>query len=165
MPRSCPNLVHGTCATPDVVCGRHVLGGATVDVLAPCPDAIADRGPNDNSFVIRIGYGRRALLFVGDAEHEEEGDLVAMHRDALAADVLKVGHHGSRTSSTGPFLDAVHPQYAVVSTGIRNRFGHPSPSTLQHLDERKIETFRTDRDGAVVIETDGDSLVVSTVVR
>lgn len=150
---------------PDSLCGTHLLGGAFVDVLAPCPEPEPSRGPNDNSFVIRLRLGRRAFLFVGDTEHESEGELVGAHRSELRADVLKVGHHGSRTSSTGPFLDAVAPSVAVVSSGVRNRFGHPHQVTLDHLSERGIRTLRTDRDGSVVIETDGESLAVSSAVR
>ncbi|HEX8791164.1 MAG TPA: ComEC/Rec2 family competence protein, partial [Polyangiaceae bacterium] len=85
---------------PGALCGAHVIGGARVEVLAPCPTFSSDRGPNDNSFVLRVSYGARSILFVGDAEHEEEETLLATARDRLRADVLKVGHHGSRTSST-----------------------------------------------------------------
>ncbi|CAN5137369.1 DNA internalization-related competence protein ComEC/Rec2 [soil metagenome] len=146
--------------SPESLCGSHVLGGAIVEVLAPCPSADVGRGPNDNSFVIRFRFGARAFLFVGDAEHEEEAELVRNHGDALHADVLKVGHHGSRTSTTAPFLDAVNPSIAIVSTGIRNRFGHPHVSTIERLEARRIRTFRTDRDGAVVVATDGETLTV-----
>lgn len=144
---------------PRDLCGVHTMGGAVVEVLAPCgplgPDP--DRGANDNSFVFRIRYGERAVLFVGDAEHEEERDLVARGAD-LHADVLKVGHHGSRTSSSPAFLGAVQPSYAVISCGVRNRFGHPHPNTLASLATAKIPFFRIDRDGAVVITTDGRTI-------
>jgi competence protein ComEC len=150
---------------PDTLCGEHALGGAAVQVLAPCPGPLVERGPNDNSFVLRIRLGRRSILFLGDAEHEEEAELVARHGAALASDVIKVGHHGSRTSSTAALLDAVHPSLAVVSCGVRNRFGHPHPSTLAAFDERGIRTLRTDHDGTVVVETDGEQLEVGTAVR
>lgn len=150
---------------PDSLCGTHLIGGAFVDVLAPCPGPDPGRGPNDNSFVIRFRLGRRAFLFVGDTERESEADLVATHPSELRADVLKVGHHGSRTSSSPAFLDAVAPSVAVISCGVRNRFGHPHAVTLDHLGERSIRTLRTDRDGSVVIETDGESLAVGTAVR
>jgi competence protein ComEC len=138
---------------PRELCGTRTLGGATIDVLAPCPGPVADRGANDNSFVIRIRYGRRALLFMGDAEHTEEAELSAAD---LRADVLKVGHHGSRTSSTPAFLARAQPAVAVISCGVRNRFGHPHASTLEHLAAMRV--FRTDRDGAVVVETNGQDL-------
>lgn len=147
--------------SPADLCGEHAIGGARVEVLAPCPTFSSDEGPNDNSFVVRISYGRRALLFMGDAERFEEGELVARVGDrlrALRADVLKVGHHGSRTSSSPALLAAVAPSTAVISVGQRNRFGHPHPETLRALGAARVRLFRTDRDGAVVVTTDGETL-------
>jgi competence protein ComEC len=145
---------------PDTLCGAHAMGGATVEVLAPCPGPTPDRGPNDNSLVVRVTYGSRSFLFVGDSEHEAEHDLLALGAARLHADVLKVGHHGSRTSSTAPFIAAVAPAYAVISTGVRNRFGHPHPNTLHVLQEAGVHVFRTDADGAVTAWTDGTRLAV-----
>jgi competence protein ComEC len=150
---------------PADLCGSHALGGATVEVLAPCPVPVADRGANDNSFVVRIRYGERAVLFMGDAEHEEERELVERWGGALRADVLKVGHHGSRTSSSPRLLEAVAPMLAVISCGVRNRFGHPHAPTLEALARAGIRVYRTDRDGSVVVTTDGRSLDVRTVGR
>ena len=143
---------------PGEVCGARVVGGARIEVLAPCPDLTLDRGPNDNSFVLRISYGERSFLFVGDAEHAEEADLTRAAPSALRSDVLKIGHHGSRTSTTASFLEAVAPSIAVISCGVRNRFGHPAPSTLATLATSRARVFRTDRDGAVTITTDGHTL-------
>jgi competence protein ComEC len=148
---------------PDRLCGSHLLGGARVDVLAPCPAFSSDRGPNDNSLVLRIAYGLRALLFVGDAEREEEAGLLATSRDRLRADVLKVGHHGSRTSSSPAFLAAVSPREAIISVGCRNRFGHPDAATLASLAAAGARVWRTDRDGSITVATDGDSLEVEAV--
>jgi competence protein ComEC len=148
---------------PASLCGWRELGGARVDVLAPCPGPTSDRGPNDNSFVLRITYGARAMLFVGDAEREEERDLVALGAPALRADVLKVGHHGSRTSSSDELLAAVRPAEAVVSVGARNRFGHPAAETLSALARAGARVWRTDRDGAVVATTDGERLTVTAL--
>jgi competence protein ComEC len=148
---------------PTDVCGSHVIGGARVDVLAPCPDESPDRPPNDNSFVLRIAYGRRAMLFEGDAEREEEGAIVARYGASLHADVLKVGHHGSKTSSTPALLRAVSPAFAVVSCGVRNRYGHPFPATLSALRDSGARVLRTDRSGAVTVTTDGVGLVVDEV--
>jgi competence protein ComEC len=142
------------------LCGSRVLGGARVEVLAPCPTFSSDWGPNDNSLVVRISYGERSILFVGDAEHQAEGTLLATARDRLRADVLKVGHHGSRTSSTPAFIAAVAPREAVVSVGCRNRFGHPHPTTLGTLSSAGVRIWRTDLDGQVVVTTDGRSLEV-----
>ena len=150
---------------PAALCGTHAIGGARVEVLAPCPTFSSDRGPNDNSLVLRITYGARSILFVGDAEHEEEETLLATARDRLRADVLKVGHHGSRTSSTPAFLEAVGPREAVVSAGCRNRFGHPHAITLEALGRAGARIWRTDRDGAVTVTTDGASLDVATLAE
>lgn len=146
---------------PEVLCGVHDAGaGATIEVLAPCPGPMPDRGPNDNSLIVRVRYRTRSFLFVGDAEHEEENDLVTARAATLRADVLKVGHHGSRTSSTMPFLDAVDPEVAVISCGVRNRFGHPARQTLSALGGTRARVLRTDHDGGVTITTDGRSLEV-----
>jgi competence protein ComEC len=149
---------------PEQVCGEHEIGGAKVDVLAPCPTFSSERGPNDNSFVIRIAYQQRAILLAGDAEREEESILLSQP-EHLRADVLKVGHHGSGTSSSKNFLDAVRPSDAVISVGSRNRFGHPHGSTLAALSNVGARVWRTDLQGAFVAETDGTSLDVHAAGR
>ncbi|MBX3200456.1 MAG: ComEC/Rec2 family competence protein [Labilithrix sp.] len=149
---------------PADLCGARTIGGVIVEVLAPCPGLVTDRGANDNSFVLRVRFGERAILFTGDAEHDAEAELVERlgARGGLRADVLKVGHHGSRTSTTAPFVAAVDPGVAVISCGVRNRFGHPHPSTLATLADAKVRVLRTDRVGSVVVTTDGRSLDVRT---
>jgi competence protein ComEC len=135
-----------------------------VHVLAPCPGPNGDRGPNDNSFVLRVVLGANAALLTGDAEHELEAELVArLGGEGLHAEVLKVAHHGSRTSSTRAFLEAVSPRIAVVSAGHRNRFGHPHPLTLAALDEVGAEVRRTDRLGTQREETRGEGWTSSTL--
>lgn len=155
---------------PPSLCGLHDLGaGASVEVIAPCPTADPDRGPNDNSIVARLRFGARSILFVGDAERWEERELVGRYehdaRAPLAADVLKVGHHGSRTSSSPALLAAVRPSIGVISCGVRNHFGHPAPSTLASLASGKIRVYRTDQDGAVTITTNGGDLDVTTAAE
>jgi competence protein ComEC len=145
---------------PPAFCGERWIGGVRLEVLAPCPAYSPDVGPNDNSIVVRLTYRERAILLVGDAERSEEQALLATLRDRLRADVLKVGHHGSRTSSSPEFLGAVRPTEAVVSVGRRNRFGHPSPEAVSALAAAGARIWRTDRDGAVVVSTDGRSLTV-----
>lgn len=150
---------------PDRLCGTRRIGGVSIDVLAPCPDFSSDRGPNDNSFVLRITFGQRSLLLVGDAEAEEEGILLRSVGERLRADVLKVGHHGSRTSSSAAFLAAVAPKEAIISVGRRNRFGHPHPSTLRALSASAVRTWRTDIAGAVTVTTDGNSLDIRAAAQ
>jgi competence protein ComEC len=144
----------------DLCGGARILSGAVVEVLSPCPGYHPDASANDNSFVLRISYGDRAALLVGDAEHEAEAELV--HRDprALKADLLKVGHHGSRTSTSPAFLKAVSPELAVISCGVRNRFGHPHPIAVASLNAGRVPFLRTDRGGQILWETDGERISV-----
>ncbi len=140
---------------PAELCGpERTIGGARVAVLAPCPSFDPVLGPNDNSFVVRIRFGERGALFMGDAEHEEEARLVATRPD-LRADLLKVGHHGSRTSTGTELLSLAKPALATISCGVRNRFGHPHAATLSALEEARIPAFRTDRVGSIEWQSDG----------
>jgi competence protein ComEC len=148
---------------PNALCGARMLGGARFEVLAPCPGPSSDRNPNNNSFVLRVSYGARAILFVGDAEREEEVELMTTASRSLRADVLKVGHHGSATSSSPRFIAAIAPREAIISVGRRNRFGHPSPATLATLATAGARVWRTDRDGAVTVTTDGRGLDVESL--
>jgi competence protein ComEC len=148
--------------TPSELCGERRIRGVQVQVLSPCPGFRQELGANDNSFVIRLALGKHAFLFTGDAEHEAEEALLAGGAP-LRADFLKVGHHGSRTSSSPAFLDAVGPSVATMGTGVRNRFGHPHQTTLEKLSSRNIAALRSDRHGAVRLQTDGATLAVVTV--
>ncbi|HEY1534211.1 MAG TPA: DNA internalization-related competence protein ComEC/Rec2, partial [Polyangiaceae bacterium] len=143
----------------DELCGApRVFGGARLRVLAPCPSFTPHRGANDNSIVISIAYGARRFLFTGDAEHDEETELLQTHAADLRADYLKVGHHGSRTSTSEAFLSLVSPALATLSCGVRNRFGHPHLPTVERLAAHDVRTLRLDRSGSVVITTDGEEL-------
>jgi competence protein ComEC len=145
---------------PESFCGHRDIAGVALDVIAPCPAIQPDRGPNDNSIALRLTYGARAILLVGDAEADEEADLLRLPRERLRADVLKVGHHGSRTSSSRAFLEAVAPREAIISVGVRNRFGHPHREALDALAATGARVWRTDRDGSVIVRTDGRALDV-----
>ena len=134
---------------------------ATIRFLAP--DSVFEASlpdPNNASTVVLIIVGRRRFLLMGDAEREEEDWLLAHQKDWLGADVLKVGHHGSSTSSTPAFLDAVRPSIALVSVGFHNSYGHPSNGVMADLAGRGAEVLRTDQVGTVVLATDGNSLLV-----
>jgi competence protein ComEC len=146
---------------PRELCGRaRRFGAAVAEVLGPCPDFTPGRDANDNSVVIRIVLGARAVLLTGDAEHEEEAELVQRYGHALRADLLKVGHHGSRTSTGPGLLDAVRPSVATISAGVRNRFGHPHEVTLERLAAHGVLALRLDRIGNVEWQTDGDSVQI-----
>ena len=147
---------------PPELCGDHDVGGADVRVLAPCPELDANLGANDNSIVFVLHHRGVRALFVGDAEHAEEERLLALPAGSLRADVLKVGHHGSRTSTGPVFLRAVAPSLAVISAGARNRFGHPHPSTLATLAEAALPAARTDRMGALTIQLEPGGFILRT---
>jgi competence protein ComEC len=145
-------------ARPETLCGApRRFGGAVVRVIAPCPRYDPGYDPNDNSLVLSLRYGERTFLFTGDAEAHEESLLVAS--GGVRADVLKVGHHGSRTSSGAVFLDAVRPALSVISAGIENRYGHPHPEVYERL-ARRGRVLSTAKDGGVEVITNGQGLTV-----
>lgn len=135
-----------------------MVGGAECVVLGPL-DSKADQ--NNLSIVIRLVYGGVSFLFVGDAERESELLMLDAGYD-LASTVLKVGHHGSDTSTTYPFLREVMPQYAVISVGKGNSYGHPSEATLSKLRDADVIVYRTDHHGTIVFWSDGEFLSVTT---
>jgi competence protein ComEC len=133
-----------------------VVDEATITFLAPdSAFAAALPDPNNASAVAVVRVGAVRMLMMGDAEREEEDWLLAHSPETLNAQVLKVGHHGSSTSSTAAFLDAVRPRIALVSVGAGNTYGHPSAAIMQTLTERGAVVLRTDKVGTAVIETDG----------
>ncbi|WP_336345745.1 ComEC/Rec2 family competence protein [Halalkalicoccus ordinarius] len=132
-------------------------GGTTV--LSP-PEEREDDDLNDNSLSVRVTHGETAFLATGDAERESEQRMVDEHGDALEADVYQAGHHGSSTSSSNAFLDRVDPEYAIVSSGYENQYGHPHEEVLTAFDERGIETYWTAVHGTTVVESDGEELSV-----
>lgn len=115
---------------------------------------------NEVSSVIRVEYGQNSFLLTGDLNASGEG--VMLKRFLNRVDVLKVGHHGSKTSSTAPFLEALSPKYAIISVGYKNRFGHPHAETLQRLAQHNIRVFRTDERGAIIASTDGVRLNIAS---
>jgi len=131
--------------------------GAIVEVLAPAEDYVAKQPGNNDSLVLRLTYGSRSFLLTGDMERGIEAKLLGSGAD-LRADVLKVGHHGSRTSTSEPFLEAVSPSIALISAGFENSFGHPHPDVVARLSERHAAVLRTDVDGLVTARTDGRRL-------
>ena len=129
------------------------IGGAAIRVLAPAPDLDATTTrPNDESLVMKIAYGQTSALLEGDAEKRTEKQVA---EEKPQADLLKVAHHGSATSTIPELLAAVHPQFAVISVGARNVYGHPRIEVLQRLADSKVPTYRTDLDGAVTFYLDG----------
>ncbi|HET7456342.1 MAG TPA: DNA internalization-related competence protein ComEC/Rec2 [Gemmatimonadaceae bacterium] len=140
-----------------------VVDGVVITFLAPDSAWTASlTDPNLASTVAAARFGAVRFLLVGDAESPEEAWLLAHAPEgSLRADVLKVGHHGSRTSSSAPFLDAVRPRVALVSVGAANMYGHPSADVMRELASRGVEVLRTDRLGPVVVRTDGRDITIS----
>ncbi len=138
------------------------IGGAVLTVLAPSPEYVpADSAKNDDSLVLQISYGKRSVLLTGDAERPVEQDLVSS--GALRpVPLLKVGHHGSRTSSSQDFLDQLRPQFAFISDGYQNQFHHPHQIVLDRLTAGGASIYRTDQRGLLTFLTDGDHFRVDS---
>jgi competence protein ComEC len=143
---------------------RFTWDGVNVQVLWPDNLEPAKTAENDDSLVLRLRNGGETLLLTGDIERPVERTLLD-DGDSLGADFLKVPHHGSRTSTTEPFLESVHPRIAAISVGENNPFGHPSGDVIQRLEMEGAKLFRTDRDGAVTVLTDGTILETHTFLR
>jgi competence protein ComEC len=137
------------------------FGGSEIEILAPLAGYTPfDTPRNNDSLVMRISYGARSFLLTGDVERPIERELA--ETGLRPSDVLKVAHHGSRTSSTEEFLDAVHPAFAVVSAGFENSYGHPHPTVVSRLADRHATLLRTDQNGLITIRTDGRRLSLET---
>jgi competence protein ComEC len=139
------------------------IDGVRLTFLAPDSSwTVGLKDPNLASTIALVRFGVVRFLLVGDAERPEEDWLLDHHRDELRADVLKVGHHGSSTSSSDEFLTAVHPDVAVISVGAGNKYGHPSLDVLHALARVGAEVVRTDQAGTVIVRTDGVHIEVET---
>ena len=136
------------------------LGDAKFTINAPNSEKYDDF--NEYSVITKLVYGQNSFLFTGDAEQISEGEVVASGQD-ISADVLKVGHHGSNTSTTDAFLSAVNPKYAVIQVGAENKYGHPTENTLKKLKSKNIEMYRNDLDGNIIAVSDGVNITFNTV--
>lgn len=144
--------------TPAVPGGTYTLGDARVDILGPAGEFTET---NNQSVVCKVTYGSRRFLFMGDAEKEAENALLASGAD-LAADVIKLGHHGSNSSSQKTLLKAVSPAFALITCGEDNSYNHPSPKVIDRLQSLHITVYRCDLNGTIVLTTDGVSIHVET---
>jgi competence protein ComEC len=141
---------------------QFAFGGASIEVLAPSANYLpADEPKNNDSLVMRVTFGQRSLFLSGDVERPIEQEM-AYTNELRPTDVLKVAHHGSRTSSTEEFLSAVQPAFAVISAGFENSYGHPHPAVVARLREHHAAVLRTDVDGLITFRTDGHRLQVET---
>ena len=153
--------------SPREVATNQNINGVEIQVLHPPADfngkarTPTDKELNNLSLVVRLRYKEVSFLFPGDIERETEDDL-ARRAHLEPVDVLLVPHHGSRTSSSIPFLQRLKPQIAIFSVGFDNRFHLPAPQIRQRYDELGIRTYRTDLDGAITVTTDGREIKVET---
>jgi len=138
--------------------------GVIGNVLWPDDLSEGRSAKNDDSLVLRLADGSESILLAGDIERPSERGILA-EEQAVGANFLKVAHHGSKTSTTDPFLSAAHPAFAAISVGRDNSFGHPSPEVTDRLEAAGVRVFRTDRDGAITASTDGSTLSVSTFLH
>lgn len=136
----------------------YALGTAQLQILAPLSE---DSDENAMSVVTRLTFGRRAFLFTGDAEAKVEREILTRGFE-VKADVLKAGHHGSKTSSSEPFLREVSPQYAVITCGDGQKYGHPHDEVLERLEAVGAVYYRANLHGDIVFTTDGETLTVET---
>lgn len=133
------------------------LGSSSVQIIAPNKE-YADI--NETSIVLKITYGNTRFLFTGDAGRASEMDILEAGFD-LSATVLKVGHHGSDTSTSYPFLREVMPQYAIISVGKDNDYSHPTEEVLSRLRDADVVVLRTDMQGDIVVKSDGETVTIT----
>lgn len=135
------------------------LGSSTVEFFTPTTENADEL--NNSSIMCKITHGDNSFLFTGDAEREEELDILAQGCD-VSADVLKVGHHGSETSTSYPFLREIMPEYAVISVGKDNTYGHPDEAVLSRLRDADVQVYRTDLQGDIAAVSNGQNISITT---
>ncbi|MEZ3166296.1 lamin tail domain-containing protein [Halorubrum ejinorense] len=138
------------------------FGAVTVDVLGPPEPYLENEARNENSIVLKLTYGETSFLLSGDAEDDQEAYLVERYGEQLQSTVLKAGHHGSASSSSEAFLDAVQPEAVVVSSAYDSQYDHPNDEVLQRLSDRSISTYWTATHGDIVLVSDGSAVSVQT---
>lgn len=135
----------------------YKLGSSTIDILG----VNSTEDTNNSSIVLMITYGETKFLFTGDAERDAEQTILSTGAD-LSCDVLKVGHHGSDSSTSYVWLDAILPEYAVISVGKDNSYGHPTDAVLSRLRDAEVKTYRTDLNGDIYATSDGKTVTITT---
>ena len=131
-----------------------------IDILWPTEKMkIEDNPLNNNSIVAKLIYENTSILFTGDIEAEAEKEIVKKYDKNLKSDILKVAHHGSKTSSTQDFIDKVNPKIALIGVGYKNKFDHPSYTTIKTLEKRKIKIYRTDLMGEINIKIINNKII------
>lgn len=142
---------------------QFTIDDVTFDVLNPVKNAKKNYSSNDGSVVLKMNYKDISFLFTGDLEYKGEQDLISSGID-IGAHVLKIGHHGSRTSTSEEFLSKVKPSYGIISAGMDNNFGHPSPQVIDLMKNSGVTVLRTDLSGAVSFKISGRSVKIYTSI-
>ena len=137
---------------------KYSLGSATIEIIA-----VGDPSENaNNSLVVLVTYGDTTFLFTGDMQYQMESNICDKYKDKFPVTLLKVAHHGAKESTEGRFIRATMPQYAVISVGAGNRYGHPTENVLSVLEQANVKTIRTDESGNITITSDGKELSITT---
>lgn len=137
----------------------EIDSGAELNILLPVLN-IPQGGIHDQMVVSKLTYGNNSFMLTGDMEQNLENYLTTAEKENLKSDVLKVGHHGSRTSTSKEFLGWVSPKYAVISAKTGNKYGHPHKEILERLNNFGVKIFRTDENGTIKIESDGENISI-----
>jgi competence protein ComEC len=150
---------------PDILVRRGMRldlgGGVVINILFPDRD-VSSWATNDGSVMARLSYGKTSIMLTGDAPAKTEQIVLSENSPAqLASTILKIGHHGSRTSSSVSFVKAISPTYALISDGKDNKYGHPHPETINTLNSLGVKVFRTDLLGTILMKSDGQNEVFS----
>ena len=139
------------------------------DIIWPFSDnMISDNSINNNSLVCKLNYKNYSMLFTGDIEAIAEKAILKKYSknlNILKSDILKVAHHGSKTSSITEFIEKIKPKYATIGVGEDNKFGHPSDSTIQNLEKANIRIYRTDKMGEIEIKTNGKEIKINEFLK
>ena len=141
------------------------IGKVSLDILYPFESLEGEKikDSNDTSIVSRLSFGNNSFLFTGDATKVSENKIISKEGYNLNSDVLKVGHHGSKTSTSPKFLENVLPDIAIISCGKDNSYGHPHEEVLKSLEELGINILRTDQDGDIKIISNGNYLIINNL--
>lgn len=139
------------------------------DIIWPFSDnMISDNSINNNSLVCKLNYKNYSMLFTGDIEAIAEKAILKKYSknlNILKSDILKVAHHGSKTSSITEFIEKIKPKYAIIGVGGDNKFGHPSDNTIQNLEKANIRIYRTDKMGEIEIKTNGKEIKINEFLK
>lgn len=139
------------------------------DIIWPFSDnMISDNSINNNSLVCKLNYKNYSMLFTGDIEAIAEKAILKKYSknlNILKSDILKVAHHGSKTSSITEFIEKIKPKYAIIGVGEDNKFGHPSDGTIQNLEKENIRIYRTDKMGEIEMKTNGKEIKINEFLK